>query len=71
MVITQSAVYPFLILCGTFRAFGYGLGLVTAPGKAPQRLYVVGTVLALSAAAFLILEFYVFILGPAFADKSG
>jgi hypothetical protein len=31
------------IMTLTLIALGFGLGLVVAPGKAPSRLYIVGT----------------------------
>jgi hypothetical protein len=54
------------IMTLTLIALGFGLGLVVAPGKAPSRLYIVGTIVALTAAAFWALQIYLFVFRPAF-----
>jgi hypothetical protein len=54
------------IMTLTIIALCFGLGLVVAPGKAPYRLYIVGTIVTLTAAAFWALQIYLFVLRPAF-----
>jgi threonine/homoserine efflux transporter RhtA len=55
-----------LIVTLTLIAVGFGLGLVVAAGRAPRRLYTVGTIVALGAAVFWALEMYIFVFEPAF-----
>ena len=71
ITITPSGQLPFFLLMATFTGFGYGMGLVSAAGKPPRNLYISGTIVTLAMVLMAAFEFYVFILGPAFADKSG
>jgi hypothetical protein len=69
--LTQSSIMTSWIMTGTFVALGFGLGLLVAAGKAPRRLYVVGTIVTLVASALWALEIYTFILGAAMEATGG
>lgn len=60
MVALNSAITSLTLI-----AVGFGLGLVVAAGRAPRRLYTVGTIVALGAAALWLVESYFFVLAPA------
>ena len=58
-------------ITGTLTVFGFGLGLLAAANRSPRHLYIVGTIVALTAGCAYLLEGYFFFLGPAMKTVNG